>query len=1158
MFSEFNCRVPSVHRRHGDPFPLPRLGQPTAAGLLSRRLDGAAGALNTLSGAFLNRTESADLKLTAVQKRMMSDLQRRISNYGERPPDMEDENALGELLQNANLYVQEANNVASFDPNEVKILSRKLDPIPAQEVASPVARMYLEHFDCLVERPVQELEALRDSQTLVTPHWDVKLKNSLKARMQLYQKLHSCGLLTYRWREKAQVGVFAVKKKGNKSGNTQRLIVDCRQGNALLRKPPTTRLSTPAGLTSVDFSQSTFDELGCNSDADSSFFPTLETGDVGDCFYNFLVPQACSWFSTGDTLTRKTMRAWGIEEIVVYNEETRSNDPLPEDVPVFVCFKGMPMGWSWALYLAQDIVCNQCLIAMNGGEHQLIRDKHIAPDLKPGQCPVGVYVDNVHTFGASMGEASSCMHKIAQRFSELGIPFEVDGVEGSERIDTLCLTFHFADGVRVTAKAERAWRLWSATRAILRRRRVSGDVLRVWLGHVNFHFLLCRPLLSILNASYKFAIAHLGHRFPMWPTVRKEMKLVLHLLLVVEEDLSAPYSGEVHVGDSSDRGYGLLSTHTSLSRVRAEMQLEERWRFVHSAEPADIDGGFPHPEGASAEEAVFRGSFSKTGVGAQTSYGQFLKQKLADPGINKRIKARSKFLLGESQAKTRSLIRIPGFSDISSSWSDEKQWTLIAAKPWKDINEHINIKEAKVALMGLRRLCRTERNFGHRCLSLCDNQVAVFVFSKGRSGTSSLNNLCRRAAAYQVGCNIRWHIRYIASKDNPADGPSRQFGPDLIKCSNTRDCSNLTPFSQNIVGPEPIVLRRTAADSLDAHTSIDSFEQGQTAAEPRRPRRVVDDRGDRCFLELFAGTGNLTRSFRRRIMRVFPAFEWAKGQHFDLLHPTVQQFVLGLIMGDHVWMVHLGTPCTAWSRARHGIKNLQKARLKEQHAVATALFTCKVIRECLKRGVAFSLENPSSSRLWQFQPLLDIIADKRVFFVHFDMCMFGEPHRKSTSVLTNEPALIELGRQCSKDHKHVQLRGSVRAKIDGIWKTINRTSLAGEYPVKLCELWAQAADKVCPTSGRGVVGWRQKNEFLSALQEAADTGQRTNAQAAIESHLKSGDPKKCGYKTLQEAIRFLRDHPVVFGQFTKQEIQTQAALYNRHKTKEAVNQEGWP
>jgi len=41
--------------------------------------------------------------------------------------------------------------------------------------------------------------------------------------------LHQCGLLTFRRRQKAKVGMFTVKKKGNRPGNTQRLIVDCRQ-----------------------------------------------------------------------------------------------------------------------------------------------------------------------------------------------------------------------------------------------------------------------------------------------------------------------------------------------------------------------------------------------------------------------------------------------------------------------------------------------------------------------------------------------------------------------------------------------------------------------------------------------------------------------------------------------------------------------------------------------------------------------------------------------------------------------------------------------------------------------------------------------------------------------------------------------------------------
>ena len=65
------------------------------------------------------------------------------------------------------------------------------------------------------------------------------------------------------------------------------------------------------------------------------------------------------------------------------------------------------------------------------------------------------------------------------RFGALGIPFDIDNVCGVETFDTLGLTFEMGETVRVRGKAERTWRLWGATRALLRRRRISGDLLRV-------------------------------------------------------------------------------------------------------------------------------------------------------------------------------------------------------------------------------------------------------------------------------------------------------------------------------------------------------------------------------------------------------------------------------------------------------------------------------------------------------------------------------------------------------------------------------------------------------------------------------------------------------------------------------------------------------
>ena len=111
-WKEFNCRQASDHRKHGDPFPMPRLGKPMLARPLSRRLDAALGSLNRLSSAVFEKTDNPGLPLTLVQSWMMDDLERRVTAYGEKPPDLDEEACLREL--SANLYTQEANHVVAI------------------------------------------------------------------------------------------------------------------------------------------------------------------------------------------------------------------------------------------------------------------------------------------------------------------------------------------------------------------------------------------------------------------------------------------------------------------------------------------------------------------------------------------------------------------------------------------------------------------------------------------------------------------------------------------------------------------------------------------------------------------------------------------------------------------------------------------------------------------------------------------------------------------------------------------------------------------------------------------------------------------------------------------------------------------------------------
>ena len=281
--------------------------------------------------------------------------------------------------------------------------------------------------------------------------------------------------LTFRRRQKAKVGMFTVKKKGNKQGNTQRLIVDCRQANFLQRRPACTRLATPAGLTALDLSRETLCGAGFSDEGHGlpHLEPSLETGDVGDCFYNFVIKEACSWFSTGDVVDTNDMKKHGMYVDSIYDDELGRESPVVNGERLFIYFGGMPMGWSWALYFAQNIISEQCRIAGKADDKQLIRDKHPAPTIQPGAPAIGVYVDNVHAFGGNSSDATDYMNRIQQHFTDLGIPFDTDSVSGCDTVDTLGLTFSFVEGrTLVRAKRERAWRLWLATRALVRRRRI--------------------------------------------------------------------------------------------------------------------------------------------------------------------------------------------------------------------------------------------------------------------------------------------------------------------------------------------------------------------------------------------------------------------------------------------------------------------------------------------------------------------------------------------------------------------------------------------------------------------------------------------------------------------------------------------------------------
>ena len=1127
---EFSVRHPSLHRRHGDPFPLPRLpggrrGDPplTLTSQLHRRVDASLRSLNLLAAASFDTATSFLLPLTSVQRWMMEDIWRRVESYGECPADLTEAEAVQDLAQRSYLYSQEASPLVATDLDKIKILRRRLDPKDARDLAPPEARDYLEHFSELVERPGLELDLIRGD--LNEPYWDPGLRRDKQKRILLYQALDKANLLDFRRRRKARVGFFTVRKKDGH----QRLIIDARQANSCHQPPPVTRLATPAGITAVDLTRETLLSNGFGEALDMNGV-TAEAGDVGDCFYNFCVPELASWFCTDDTFDDQELREYGFCVDHVYNDETGENEALEPGERVYAAFKGIPMGWSWALYLANEIVCHQVAetSSRDNPEMEEIRDRRPAPRVLPG-CPItGTYVDNVHVIGGRPGEAGRRMALIARHFEDLGIPFEVDGVESQRQMDSLGLRLAFDERCTATAKPQRAWKLWLATRGLLRRRRVCGRLLRVYLGLTNFHFQLLRPAMAVFSASYKFAAQTGDRRSPIWPSVRGELRQALGLIFLVEHEMSAPFCKEVHIGDSSDRGYALMYTQASHRELQAALDHREKWRFIPQLNTNEL----ALPKAPADEPSGFVGQMPGAGVGTRTSYGRNLSEKADHEYPTELFRRKRSRLLGPEEQSTATVIAGPSVPVLEEAWDNEQRWTLVTSAPWKNVAEHINIKEGRVLLMGLRRLARTTRHLGTTALSVTDNLVCCLAFEKGRSGSGPLNSLCRRAAAYQIAGRIQWRVRHIESKRNVSDGPSRRWGPDF-------DRPLRQPPLQRPSDPADIQGVTLHADSLELDTSA----SGTQIVDQGRPARY--------FLEIFSGTANLTQAVSRSALRVLPDVEKAKGRQFDLLNPRAQNFLLSLVKTGVLWCVHLGTPCTVWSQARHNIRNSGKARYKEAVGVALALFSARMIRACLRHHVFVSLENPQTSRLWQFGPIRDLFKIRGMFFLTLHMCAYNQPYKKPTSILTNMSWLRALQKRCDGGHAHQQLRGSESVIIDGICQTRNRTTGAGAYPESLCRLWAQLLRANAPRSAVGSCRPDDALSFLHGFEKAAGRPRLQLAAApgrGVQASDDSEDSDLCDYTDafLQESRQYLRTHPVVFGHFNAFDI-AKLAGYNKER-----------
>eukprot|EP00438_Fugacium_kawagutii_P030437 Skav216222 [mRNA] locus=scaffold238:354151:354969:+ [translate_table: standard] len=195
----------------------------------------------------------------------------------------------------------------------------------------------------------------------------------------------------------------------------------------------------------------------------------------------------------------------------------------------------------------------------------------------------------------------------------------------------------------------------------------------------------------------------------------------------------------------------------------------------------------------------------------------------------------------------------------------------------------------------------------------------------------------------------------------------------------------------------------------------------------------TDVDGSAFCLELFAGTARITKSLLKRGLLCFPVDICIDPGH-NLLDIHVQHRILHWIQGKRIRFLWLGIPCTSFTRARkddglgpgpirssfyvEGLPGLSQADLKKvRDGNALLQVSLRLLIACELHKVAYALENPASSFIWEMPAMVQFLEQYSVTRIILDYCQFGEPWKKPTTVIGNFWNLYPLQQRCTTIHK---------------------------------------------------------------------------------------------------------------------------------------------
>ena len=230
-------------------------------------------------------------------------------------------------------------------------------------------------------------------------------------------------------------------------------------------------------------------------------------------------------------------------------------------------------------------------------------------------------------------------------------------------------------------------------------------------------------------------------------------------------------------------------------------------------------------------------------------------------------------------------------------------------------------------------------------------------------------------------------------------------------------------------------------------------------------------------LELFAGSGRLARKLSS-VGFLVEAWDILFSPSCDLTKVSILNSILDRIRQNKIAYVHIGLPCSTWSRARRWdgkgpgplrddsnfLMGMPYATLspadQQKLKIGNRLFfhAMRIIRLCNKVGVPWTLENPMTSRVWLTRQIKQL-ASKSAFW-RADFCQYGQPWRKATFFLASLGFQLNF-RQCTGKHGICSRTGQAHTPLQGTDSSGQfMTKIAEPYPFQLAKQLALAFKKL--------------------------------------------------------------------------------------------------